>query len=70
MYHEQGIFDDMEFESTSINPKISNPYISDNSKVDINTVLIIVVIVVIISAAGTYYWTRKKYENKSAKWIG
>ena len=70
MYQTQSIYDDVEFNSTNLNPEFSNPHNSEDSKVDINTVLIIVVIVVIISAAGTYYWTRKKYENKSAKWIG
>ncbi len=70
MYQKQSIYDDMEFENTAFNSEISNPQPSENSGIDINTVLIIGAIVIVITAVSTYYWTRKKYGNKSIKWLG
>ena len=69
MYHEQGIYDDMEFNSVEFNSESSNSLTGETSGIDITTILVVGAIVIVITIAGTYYFTRRKYDVKSINWI-
>jgi hypothetical protein len=69
MYQKQSIYDDVEFNRTTINPESTNSQPGEMSGINITTILVVGAIVIVITIAGTYYFTRRKYDGKSINWM-